>query len=482
MQKKYRNLTKDRRKKILLLCDDIRTHSGIATMAREIVVGTAHHFNWVNLGASAGTHPDQGKFFDISEVVNKEAGIENSSVKLIPNSGYGDPEKIRVLLQNEKPDAIFIFTDPRYWVWLFDIEREIRNKIPIIYLTIWDNYPIPIYNKPYYNSCDILMCISKQTKNIVEMVLGQDKKNKVITYTPHGINEKYFYPIDENHKEFDILMQFRKKVFQEKDIEFCVFYNSRNITRKATINVLLAYRMFCDKIGKEAARKCALVMHTNPQDNMGTDLYAVREAFCDPSYVNVIFSPGVLQIAQMNLLYNIVDVTMLLSSNEGWGLSLTESMMAGTMILANVTGGMQDQMRFEVGGKWIDFTDKFPSNHRGTVRKCGDWAVPTFPSSIMPVGSLSTPYIYDDRCSAEDAAEKLLEIYNLPKEVRREKGLKGREWAMSSESGFSAKNMCTKIIDACDRGIQNFQPRNTYDLLKVEKLKSNYIEHPLYGY
>ena len=49
----------------------------------------------------------------------------------------------------------------------------------------------------------------------------------------------------------------------------------------------------------------------------------------------------------MSLLYNCADVTILLSSAEGWGLSLTESLLTGTPIIANVTGGMQDQMRFK---------------------------------------------------------------------------------------------------------------------------------------
>ena len=54
MKKGY--IPKDQRKKILLMCDDIRTHSGIGTVAREIVVHTAHHFNFVNIGAAI-QHP-----------------------------------------------------------------------------------------------------------------------------------------------------------------------------------------------------------------------------------------------------------------------------------------------------------------------------------------------------------------------------------------------------------------------------------------
>ena len=74
MKKGY--IPKDQRKKILLLSDDIRTHSGIGTMAREIVVNTAHHFNWVNLGGAV-KHPDKGKAFDLSNHVNNLTGIED---------------------------------------------------------------------------------------------------------------------------------------------------------------------------------------------------------------------------------------------------------------------------------------------------------------------------------------------------------------------------------------------------------------------
>ena len=63
MKKGY--IPKDKRKKILLLSDDIRTHSGIGTMSREIVMNTCHHFNWLNLGGAV-KHPENGKGFDIS--------------------------------------------------------------------------------------------------------------------------------------------------------------------------------------------------------------------------------------------------------------------------------------------------------------------------------------------------------------------------------------------------------------------------------
>ena len=471
-------LPREERKKILLLCDDIRMHSGIATMAREIVVGTAHRFNWFQIGAAL-QHPDNGKLFDLSADINNKQDIPGALVKVLANNGYGDPQLVRSLIASEKPDAIFIFTDPRYWEWLFELEREIRNSIPIFYLNIWDDYPAPYYNETFYNSVDLLMAISKQTKNINEIVLGDNAKNKLIKYVPHGIDENVFLPI----KETDIIENFKKELFGDKEIEFVVFFNSRNIQRKHPGDSILAYKYFCDLIGKEKAKKCAFVLHTSIVDQHGTDLRAVKETLTDPEYVNIYFSTAKLSPQQMNLMYNISDVTMLLSSNEGWGLSLTESMMAGTMILANVTGGMQDQMRFvNSEGKWIDFTPDFPSNHRGTYKDCGEWAIPIFPSNISLAGSPTTPYIFDDRAQPEDAAIGLEKVYNLGKEELQRRGLKGREFVTSSEAQMSAKNMCSNIINCMEESFDSFIPRPKYDLIKVDNLEPKRIQHKLTGY
>lgn len=467
------------RKTILLLCDDIRMHSGIATMAREFVINSAHHYNWINVGAAIN-HPEKGKVLDISGDINKKLGIEDADVKVIPNNGYGDAQLVRGLIKQYKPDGIFIFTDPRYWTWLFEIEREIRSKMPIFWLNIWDDYPAPKYNENYYDSVDVLMAISKQTKNINEIVLGEKANSKVLRYVPHGIDHEIFKPIDKTDEKF---ITFKKDMFKGKDIEFTVFFNSRNIHRKRPGDTILAFRHFCDLIGKEKAKKCALVMHTSPNDNNGTDLRAVKEAFCDPEYVNVYFSHDRLNPNQMNLLYNVADVTMLLSSNEGWGLALTESMMAGTMIVANVTGGMQDQMRFiDDDFNWIDFNADFPSNHRGTYKHHGEWAVPVFPSNISLAGSPATPYIYDDRCSPEDAAKALLEVYLLGDKERTVRGEKGREWALSDEAQMSAVKMSGNVVRCMEEGFKNFKPRPKYEIHKAVPRPSKYIEHKLIGY
>jgi len=472
-------IPKDQRKKILLMCDDIRFTSGIATMAREIVVGTAHHFNWVNIGGAIN-HPEKGQRLDLSSDTNKNAGVEDASVMVYPTDGYGTIEFVRQIIQIEKPDAIMLFTDPRYWIWLFQHERELRQQLPIIYLNIWDDLPYPLYNKPYYESCDTLFAISKQTENINRVVLGDIAKDKLIKYVPHGINEKQFYPLDKTSDDFK---SFEKQVFGDNKFDFITFHNARNLRRKSTSDLILGFKTFIDTLPKQQADRCALILHTDAIDDNGTDLPKVIEMLMGDKQKNIFISNQKINTEQLNKYYNLADITALISSNEGWGLSLTESMMAGTPILANVTGGMQDQMRFEdADGNWIKFTESFGSNHLGKYKKHGKWAFPVFPSNISLIGSPPTPYIFDDRCDFRDVASQLLNAYALKMEDANEYNKLGeaaREWVTSDESMMTAANMAKNIIEGIDKTFDAWVPRPIFNLIKIEDYKPNYLKYPV---
>jgi hypothetical protein len=120
------------KKKILLLSDDIRMTSGISTMSKEIVLGTIHKFDWVQLGAAI-SHPENGKIIDLNDDIRKRTGIEDACAKIYTYNGYGDIAMLRRIIELEKPDAILHFTDPHYWQWLYDNEHEIRQQVPILY-------------------------------------------------------------------------------------------------------------------------------------------------------------------------------------------------------------------------------------------------------------------------------------------------------------------------------------------------------------
>jgi glycosyltransferase involved in cell wall biosynthesis len=479
MNNSFKHLPLDERKKILLITDDIRSHSGVGSIGREIIIHTAHHFNWVNIGGSI-QHPDAGKRFDLSPSTNEQIGINDSSVIIYPVHEYGGPDVLRQIIKIEKPDAIMLITDPRYFIWLFQMENEIRKNIPILYLNIWDNYPSPLYNKAFYEACDLLMGISKQTVNINKLVLGNKANNKIIRYIPHGLNSEHMFPITpENNERWVKLQEFKKNLFDGKEYDFALFFNSRNIRRKQIPDTMLAYRYFIDQLPIEKAKKCALVLHTELVSDHGTDLLAIQELLLNGEQYNVIFTNKVFNTHEMNLLYNCTDAQILLTSNEGWGLSLTEAMLCGNPIIANVTGGMQDQMRFEdENGNWIDFDADFPSNHTGKYKKCGKWAFPVFPTNRSIQGSPQTPYIWDDRCRPEDAAEQIMAVYSLDKEERKARGLAGREWALN-EAGFTMTKQAERVIEAFDTLFETWKPREPYELINTNEVEDRIINHKL---
>ena len=81
------------KKKILLLSDDLRMHSGIATMSRELVLGTVHHYDWVQI-AGAIKHPESGKIIDLTQATKDMTKVEDSYLKLYPVDGYGNEQTL----------------------------------------------------------------------------------------------------------------------------------------------------------------------------------------------------------------------------------------------------------------------------------------------------------------------------------------------------------------------------------------------------
>jgi glycosyltransferase involved in cell wall biosynthesis len=445
------------KKKILLLSDDLRVPTGIGTMSKEMVLGTIDKYDWLQLGAGIN-HVEHGKYVDCSLDAQQRTGVKDADLKIIPYNSYGDIGIIRKILKEMKPDAILHFTDPHYWQWLYDAEHEIRQQVPILYYHIWDNTPDPLFNRNFYESCDWIGCISKLTYGVVNRV-SKLENNKTwkpledwqISYVPHGINSDIFKPVDVTSTEIKNLVN---------GYEFVLFYNNRNIRRKQPADVIYSFKLFCDMLPKEKSDKCILIMHTTPVDNNGTDLYAVVDKICPDYRVELLGTK--VEADLLNQLYNVADCTINIANNEGFGLTTAESIMAGTPIIVNVTGGLQDQCGFEYTA---DDYIKIESLHQADNNiNYGEWVQPVWPSAININGSPLTPYIFDDRVNDYDVANAIFVFYNLGRELRKEKGLKGREWALNN---LSSKIMCDALINGIETTFENFQPRKKYDLYKI---------------
>jgi glycosyltransferase involved in cell wall biosynthesis len=469
---KLNKVSNVKKKKILLLSDDLRMSSGVGVMSREIVMGTLDKYDWVQIGGAI-KHPDEGKVIDMNQSVREETGIDDANLKVYPVNGYGNPELLRQLLTLEKPDAILHYTDPRFWGWLYNMEHEVRQQVPIYYYNIWDDLPYPMWNEPFYESCDLIMNISKQTHNIVQNVCqNKPRTDWDSTYVPHGINEKHFYPV-KNEKERLEMNKMKSELFQGLDIEFCMLYNNRNIRRKMTSDTILAFKEFAYRLPKEQRDKTAFVLHTQPIDNNGTDLPAVVQQMCPD--LNIIFSTNKLSSQHLNYLYNISDLTINLASNEGFGLGTCESLMSGTPIVVNVTGGLQDQCGFRLKDKHITYQDYKDIHSLHDWRKWennkdlthGEWVKPVWPKSRSLQGSPPTPYIFDDRCDWIDAADSIQHFYDMTLEERKECGFKGHEFVTGDDAMMSARAMCGLFIDHMETAFDKWTPRERYEVYKV---------------
>ena len=460
------------KKKILLLSDDLRMSSGVGTMSKEFVLGTIHHYDWVQIGGAI-THPENGKKVSMDKVTSEETGVKDAKLTIYPTNGYGNQDLLRNVLNFEKPDAILHYTDPRFWGWLYTMEHEIRQHIPIFYYNIWDDWPAPQYNEFFYESSDLIMNISKQTVAIVkEVAKKKPRTDWDCTYLPHGVSDKYFFPISVFDDEYKKVIEFKKQLTDDK-VKFLVFYNNRNIRRKVPGDVILAFKHFCDLLPEEKREEVALLMHTQPVDDNGTDLPEVAKTLC-PNY-KVYFSANKLEANKLNYLYNMVDVTVNMASNEGFGLGTCESLMAGTPIIVNVTGGLQDQCGFKLNGKLLTSKDyeEIKSLHDDRKWKdnsdltWGEWVKPVWPSNRCLQGSPPTPYIFDDRCRWDDVGDKILEWYDMGEDERRECGEKGVEFVNDSEIMMSGKMMSQNFIDQMDTGFEKWTPRKRYSIFKA---------------
>ena len=281
----------------------------------------------------------------------------------------------------------------------------------------------------------------------------------LLHYVPHGINSSEFKPLPNGDSS---ITKLKKALLGDAEYNFIVAFNSRNAHRKHPANLILAFKSFCASIDQEEAKKCALIMHTDKICEAGTDLVATIQAIC-PEY-KVVLADSRRTPEEMVAFYNLADVTANISSNEGFGLSIAESIMCGTPVIAAVTGGLQDQLGIVTDdGNDVEFNLEFGTNSTGRHTKHGVWSKPIWTKVQNLQGSPPTPYIMDDLTNYTDIADAIAYWYLVDKEKREQYGLEGRRWAMN-EGGINSLNMCDQFIKAMDFTLNNFIPVKTFDI------------------
>ena len=329
-----------------------------------------------------------------------------------PVDQYGNEEIIRSLIRTQKPDILWFMTDPRFYEWLWSMENEIRPLVPMVYYHVWDNHPAPKFNKKFYDSNDYIACISKVTHDIVQ----QTTSDVEASYVPHAVDASIFKPLVDEAQRAEL----REKYFKSND-KFVIMWNNRNAKRKQSGTLIHWYSKFLEKLDEEQAKKCVLLMHTDPADPYGQDLNMILRDFgLDKG--QVLLSREKVPPHNLAAMYNISDVVVNISDAEGFGLGTLEALSCGTPIIVTMTGGLQEQVTD--GKEWF--------------------GVGIEPSSKALIGSQQVPYIYEDRISEEDFIDALLKMHSMTREERQELGEKGR---LHAENNYGFENFEKTWVD-----------------------------------
>lgn len=430
------------RKKIMVLSDHPLVPSGVGIQTKYLIEGLLKtgKYEFVCLGGAI-KHPDMRP----QMVAPEEFG--DGAWRIFPVNGHGDKPTLRMLLDAERPDAVLMVTDPRFFVWVWEMEDEVRSVCPLTYWHVWDNEPSPEFNKPFYWSTDAIGCISLKTFGLLQDLKYPKER---YSYIPHALPPDDFKPLTD-----DEIYDFRAKSYgPHADKKFIVMWNNRNARRKQTGDVIASFAKFARKVGK---KNVALFMHTSPTDSEGQNVHAVAKKFDIAE--ELIISEQRVDPGMLNKFYNVADVTLNISSAEGFGLSTLESLYAGTPIVVHMTGGLQ----FQLGPWWKDLKD-FSNQEKmyDVARKAyaGErdsfFGAPVFPGARTCTGSQQIPYIYSDYVSHDSVVDALERMYNMGRNKRKALGLRAREWALkefdmgSMVSGWD--ELLTRAIDNYDRG------------------------------
>lgn len=362
--------------KILMLSDHQLAPSGVGVQARFLIENLIKtgKYSFRCLGGAI-----KHQKYDTIKV--------NDDFYVKPVDGFGTKEMIRELLVTERPDALLLFTDPRQFIWLWEMEDEIHQICPITYWHVWDNDPFPKFNAPWYEATDLINCLAKKTYDLVEPNYPEKTH-----YIPHSFPKDVFFPMPEAQVE-----ELKQKNFGDRADWFKCLWVNRNAVRKMPADLLVSWKLFLDNLeAKHGHREAMLIMHTDPKDREGPDLLAVADEL--QLHNNVWFSAEKIDFPQMNILHNVTDTLINVAKNEGFGLSTLISMQCGKPIIALTTGGETSKVIDPVDG----------SENGVAIR----------PAVRTLVGSQLVPYIYEDIASHDDTADALMKVFEMTPEER----------------------------------------------------------------
>jgi glycosyltransferase involved in cell wall biosynthesis len=323
------------KKKILAWADSPIAGTGFGVVSKH-VLGALHATNKYEIHQLAINF--HGEFID-----KDECPWELQPARLLDHSDpHGMKMFFRTLLKINY-DIVWICNDLFVTAQVAEIIPKIKERAhalgikPPVFIYY---YPVDCKVRPeaaaFLDVVDIPVCYTDHGK--AETLKCKPEIEKKLQQIPHGVDTLAYFPHESHHVE-----RWRKEYLGASPDTTVVINVNRNTARKQIPYSMLAFKEF-----RKTVPNSVMYIHAARTDQ-GGDLTKVLEDLDLDMKKDVIFparySPAhPAPTTILNQLYNCGDMFLTTHLGEGWGLSITESMAAGTPVIAPNNTSMPEQL------------------------------------------------------------------------------------------------------------------------------------------
>jgi len=366
------------KKKLLFLSDSPLTCTGYGIISTQIsnrMVDKGWDVHVMGHNYIGQNIPPGLKFEDGTKLKFKVsgAGMEPYCKDLIPHR-----------LMEDKPDVFMILLDTfMMYPWLLDM--DLSPGVSMFYFPSDGGGQLPTGCENILRKVNYPIAMSKFGQQQAKELYGINN----CLYIPHAVDDKVYYPLSEEEK----VIARKKWGFSNK---FVVGTVARNQGRKMLDRTIKAFAEFCkDK------PDAILFMHTDPTDRAA--VFDLNNLIFRYNIQNRVIFSGMkyykgFDYTEMNELYNLMDVFLLTTSGEGWGIPTTEAMSCGVPVCV---------------------TDYTTTKEIVTDNNCGE--------AVKLSGEITGSWNVERGVMCiDDCVKKLTKLYNEPK-LRKKYAKNGRK-------------------------------------------------------
>lgn len=262
------------------------------------------------------------------------------------------------MVRRFKPDVVVTFGD----TWMCDfwndgnvIPPDLRKSFKLVGYIAIDGYPVPKFWIDKYQKFDKILTFTKFGKDAIEERAEQMARQLDVNYIYHGVDTQLFKPlpksdvdnfkqsrgIDPKKKIIGMFSRNQPRKHHPEFIEFASYLLEKTNNNPDYLFYLHAVKqdagwdldtLIEDIDSLDSRNRFLKDKFFNPGQSREERKASLKSRFIFPGIDN---PANGYPIDLLNMMYNICDVHVLLTSGEGFGCTLLESMSAGIPTFTN---------------------------------------------------------------------------------------------------------------------------------------------------